>query len=177
MPSNTCGINSAVCTGTAPASFVPPSTSISYVPNAYFSFPYAPTSFADAAACSSAVSQCGANYDSCTSRLEGAAAGGGSSGGGVTVVVSGQAGTTVVGGGGQAGVTLATASATSICSSLSSVACGGLQSGMCTGAGVTTGGFVIGTGTGTGNVAARQTGCVVGMMVVAGVGAGFVNGL
>jgi hypothetical protein len=152
---------------------VPPSTSVSYVPNGYFSFPYAPTSFANAAACSSAVSQCGANYDSCTSRLEGVAGGGGGSGG-VTVVVPGQGGTTVVGGG-QAGVTLATASATSICSSLSSAACGGLQNGMCANAGVTTGGFVIGTG--TGNVAARQTGCAVGMMVAAGVGFGIVNGL
>lgn len=93
---------------------------------------------------------------------------------GVTVVVPGPGGTTVVGGG-QAGVTLPTASATSICSSLSSVACGGLQSGMCNAAGVTTGGFIIGTG--TGNLAARQTGCGVGMMVAAGVGLGIINGL
>jgi hypothetical protein len=45
---------------------------------------------------------------------------------------------------------------------------------MCSGAGVTTGGFVVGSG--TGNAAAKQTGCAVGMMVVAGVGAGIVNG-
>lgn len=143
------------------------------MPNAYFSFPYAPTSFADAAACSSAVSQCGADYSACTSRLEGA----GGTGGGVTVVVPGQqgSGATTVVGGGQASVTLATASATSICSSLSSAACGDLQSGICSGAGVTTGGFIVGTG--TGNVAARQTGCAVGIVVAAGVGLGIVNGL
>ncbi|OIW34514.1 hypothetical protein CONLIGDRAFT_638868 [Coniochaeta ligniaria NRRL 30616] len=163
-------LKSAVCTGTAPSSFAPPSsTSVSYVPNAYFSFPYAPTSFVDSGACSSAASACGANYDSCTSHLEGVNGGGGAA---VTVVVPG---TTVVGGG-QAGVTLATASATSICSSLRSAACGGLQSDLCAGAGVTTGGFVIGTGTGNG-AAARQTGCAVGMMVAAGVGLGIVNGL
>lgn len=141
------------------------------MPNAYFSFPYAPTSFADSRACSSVVSQCAANYDSCTSRLGGAAG----TGAGVTVVVPGAGGTTVVGGA-QAGATVPTASATGICSSLSSAACGGLQAGVCSGAG-TTGGFVVGTGTGTGNAAAaRQTGCAVGM-VVAGVGWGLMNGL
>lgn len=161
----------AVCTGTAPSTFAPPSTSVSYVPNAYFSFPYAPTSFADAGACSSAVSQCGANYDTCTSRLEGVGSGAGGSGAGVTVIVPGPGGTTVVGGG-QATFTFAPASATSICSSLSSEACNGLQTDMCTQTGVTTGSFFIGTGTGTGNVAPRQTACAVGMIVAAGVGLG-----
>jgi hypothetical protein len=87
-----------------------------------------------------------------------------------------QGGSTVVGGG-QVGITVPTASATSICSSLSSAACGGLQTGLCGNAGVTTGGFYIGTGTGNA-AAARPTGCKMGMMgvVAAGVGLGIVNG-
>ena len=87
-------------------------------------------------------------------------------------------GSTVVGGGGQVGVTttLPADSASSVCSSLSSQACGGFQNGWCNNAGVTTGGFVVGTG--SGNAAApRQTGAALGVMVMAGVGAGVLNGL
>lgn len=85
--------------------------------------------------------------------------------------------TTVAAGG--VGVTMATASATSICSSLSSVACLGLQSAMCSNSGVTSGGFYFGTG--TGNAAPRVTGMgmgrgLVGVGVV-GVGLGVMAGL
>ncbi|KAJ4295772.1 hypothetical protein N0V88_004474 [Collariella sp. IMI 366227] len=65
----------AICTGTIPASFatpnptVAPTTAVSYVPNAFFSFPYIATSFANAAHCSAAVSQCSANYAACTAQL------------------------------------------------------------------------------------------------------------
>ncbi|KAB5579923.1 hypothetical protein GE09DRAFT_1254221 [Coniochaeta sp. 2T2.1] len=166
----------AVCTGTAPQSFSPPSTAtaISYVPNAYFSFPYAPTSFPDPGACSSAVGACSNNYAACTSRLAGLAGGGA---GGVTVVAGGS---TVVGGQGGVTTTLPAESASSVCSSLSSQACGGLQNGWCNNAGVTTGGFVIGTGSGNA-AAARQTGAIgmgMGMgVVMVGVGVGVINGL
>ncbi|KAL2137063.1 hypothetical protein VTI74DRAFT_9669 [Chaetomium olivicolor] len=138
----------AVCTGTAPASFAAPSpTSVSYVPNAYFSFPYIATYFANPGHCSAAISQCNANYAACTSQLGGQ----GGLGGGyaVTIVVPGGGGTTVAG----RGVTVGLASATSICGSLSSVACSGLQTSMCTMSGTTANGFYFGTG----NAAPRPT--------------------
>jgi hypothetical protein len=173
-------LSSAVCTGTAPATFVTPTavpTVVSFVPNGYFSFPYAATYFANAGQCTSAVSQCSANYDSCTTALVS-----GSSGGsfGVTIIVPGGGGTTVAPGvqaGGGVGIT----SATSICSSLSSVACGGLQLSMCTNSGVTVSGFYFGTG--AANAAARPTGVCHGVgvgvagMVAAGVGLGILNGI
>lgn len=108
---------SAVCTGTAPASFVTPdpTTAASYVPNEYFSFPYVATSFANPGHCSAAISQCSANYEACTSQL---AREDGSGGGGyaVTVVVPGGGGTTVTAG---AGVSVDASAATSICKNLS----------------------------------------------------------
>ncbi|KAG7292303.1 hypothetical protein NEMBOFW57_002338 [Staphylotrichum longicolle] len=147
-----CCPNGAVCTGTAPASFVTPGpsvpTAVSYVPNAYFSFPYAATYFANPGYCSAAVSQCSANYAACTAQLGGQ---GGGAGYAVTIVVPGGGGTTVAG----AGVTYAASSASSICNSLSSAACSGLQPSMCTMSGTTAGGFYFGTE--TGNAAARPT--------------------
>ena len=109
---NNCVSPSAVCTGTAPASFVSPgptATAVSYVPNAYFSFPYIATYFANGGYCSAAVSQCSANYAACTSQLGGGAAGAGYA---VTIVVPGGGGTTVTAG---AEATVGAASATSIC--------------------------------------------------------------
>lgn len=168
---------SAVCTGTAPASFVPPgptATAVSYVPNAYFSFPYVATYFANGGFCSAAVSQCSANYEACTEHLGGQGGGGGGGGGyAVTIVVPGGGGTTVTA---AAGATYDAASATSICkivvslcddnfripysmrylgNSLSSAACNGLESSMCTLSGTTTAGFYFGTESGNG--AARPT--------------------
>ena len=104
---------SAVCTGTAPASFVTPiptAAPVSFVVNPYFSFPYVATSFGNPGPCSPAVSQCRANYAACTGQLDGQALSGSY---GVTIVVPGNGGTTVVGGGG--GITYNPASATSIC--------------------------------------------------------------
>lgn len=163
-----CCPSGAVCTGTAPASFSPPSAatgSVSFVANSYFSFPYIATSFADRAACTSAVSQCSANYAACTSDLQGA--NGAGAGYGVTIIVPGGGGTTVAG---ATQVSLAPTSASSICSSLSSVACFGLQSSQCTQSG-TTNGFVVG---GTGNVARPTAMPCVGVVgaVAAGVGLG-----
>lgn len=153
-----CCPSGAVCTGTAPTSFRPPSTTpVSYVGNPFFSFPYIVTSFSNAAACSRAVSACSANYGACTRGLEGGA------GGGATVVVGGS--TTV---GGAVGTTYATSSATSICSSLSSVACFGIQDSYCTAG--STGGITVGSANAA---AARPTGFPCVGMVAAGVAAGF----
>ena len=170
---------SAVCTGTAPASFVTPgpaaTTAASYVPNVYFSFPYIATYFANPGHCSAALSQCSANHAACITRLGG---GGGGVGGelGVTIVVPGGGGTTIAAGG---GVTYAAASATSICkipspspvleirstaclptrggagNSLATAACDGLHPSMCTLSGTSTAGFFFGTD--PANAAARPT--------------------
>ncbi|KAF5019260.1 hypothetical protein F66182_8752 [Fusarium sp. NRRL 66182] len=117
-----CCPSGAVCTGTAPATATgEPTASPSYVPNSYFVFPYAATSFEDAGACTSAVSACDSNYDQCINFL--------GEGGqyAVTIVVPGGGGTTVEGGG-QA---LGQSSATAVCSSLSSRACGNVTSEDC----------------------------------------------
>ncbi|KAH8889515.1 hypothetical protein GQ53DRAFT_217716 [Thozetella sp. PMI_491] len=152
-----CCPSGAVCTGVAPASFVAPTATVaSFVQNPYFPFPYiAGTSFANAAQCSSAYSQCTQNYAACTSEL-----GGGSGGAfGVTIIVPGGGGTTVTGG----AANLGSSSAAGICTSLSSVACSGLQQSVCTaGSG---GGFFVGTA----NAAARPTAACGGALVAAGV--------
>lgn len=114
-------IRRAVCTGTAPPTATDnnPTAATSYVPNSYFSFPYAPTSFANSASCASATKGCSENYDACLTNL-------GGSGFAVTVDVPGGGGTTVNGDGRNLG-----SSATSICSSLSSQACSKIQATKC----------------------------------------------
>ncbi|KAF5675229.1 hypothetical protein FDENT_9822 [Fusarium denticulatum] len=117
-----CCPSGAVCTGTAPASATgEPTAEASYVPNSYFAFPYAATTFTNEAACTSAVDACEENYDQCVNFL--------GDGGqyGVTIVVPGGGGTTVQGGG-QA---LGSSSATAVCSSLSSRACRNVSSDDC----------------------------------------------
>lgn len=153
-----CCPSNAVCTGTAPSSFRPPTTTaVSYVPNAYFSFPYIGTTFSNAGACSRAVSQCSANYAACTDDL-----GGAGGGGAVTVVVpAGNGQTTTIGA--NAGATLPTASASSVCQSLSSVACHSIQGSYCEAG--STAGFTVGSA----NAAPTHMPC---MGVVAGVAAG-----
>ncbi|KAK4165836.1 hypothetical protein QBC43DRAFT_377869 [Cladorrhinum sp. PSN259] len=156
----------AVCTGTAPASFVTPSpqqtTAVSYVQNQYFSFPFIATYFANREDCSQAVRQCSANNAACTAQLQGQGAVGG--GYAVTIAVPGGGGTTVTA---AAGVTYDPASATSICSSLSSVACRDLRPTMCTLSATAAGGFIFGTG----NAAPRPKAAHVGLAgaVAAGV--------
>ncbi|KAF7559595.1 hypothetical protein G7046_g4581 [Stylonectria norvegica] len=117
-----CCPSGAVCTGTAPATVATgtPAAGASYVSNAYFSFPYAATTYDDQGACQSAVSACSKNYDACVTVLE---SGGGY---GVTIAVPGGGGTTVSGNAQGAG-----ASATPICSSLSSQACSDLKATPC----------------------------------------------
>lgn len=110
---------SAVCTGTAPATAAT-AIAVSFVPNSYFSFPFAPTTYDNRDICSDAASACSRNYDTCVTVLEG------SSGWGVTIDVPGGGGTTVGGGGAGLG-----ASATPVCSSLSSRACSHLEATPC----------------------------------------------
>ncbi|KAK4131977.1 hypothetical protein BT67DRAFT_451469 [Trichocladium antarcticum] len=170
----------AVCTGTAPASFIAPgptATAVSYVPNAYFSFPYIATYFAHSGFCSAAVSQCSANHAACTAQLGGQD--GPAGGHAVTIVVPGGGGTTVTAGAGAgAGAGVGAASATSICNSLSSEACSGLQPSMCTMSGTTAAGFYFGTESDNGaarpTVAAAAAACagLVGAVVVGVAGLG-----
>lgn len=93
----------------APSNFQPPSPTIEFVPNPYYSFPYIATSFGNARACSQAIGQCSDSFQACTSQLGGQAGAGDYH---VTVVVPGGGGTTVTGNG---GINYGPASATSIC--------------------------------------------------------------
>ena len=124
----------AVCTGTAPNTIstgTPAATvtqSASFVPNAYFSFPYAQTTFANSPACFSAETACSDNYQVCLTDLQG-----GGGGAGLTIAVPGGGGVTVDGGRNIG------ASATSVCSSLSSIACSAVASANCDAYGPTSG--------------------------------------
>jgi len=144
-----CCPEGAVCTGTAPTTAPSAPTAVSYVPNEYFPFPYIATSL-DRGQCSSAVSQCSRNYQSCVTQLDE------NSGFGITVIVPGGGGTTVAATRPDVGT-----SATPICSSLSSRACYGLENDQCSQS-TTVNGVVI-------NAASRPTAaCMAG--VAAGVG-------
>ncbi|PFH58942.1 hypothetical protein XA68_13031 [Ophiocordyceps unilateralis] len=114
-----CCPSGAVCTGTAPASPAP-TAAASYVPNQFFSFPYAATSFDNSASCASAVHACSSNYDACVTGLQRDA------GYAVTVDVPAGRGLTVDPPRRHLGT-----SATAICSSLSSQACSRLQATRC----------------------------------------------
>jgi len=133
--------------------------SASYVSNAFFPFPYIPTTYINSAACNSAYSTCQSNYALCTQDL---------TGGGFGVTVSAPEGGVTVA---PAVANVGIASATSICSSLSAQACYGIQSSNCAQFGTATttgGGFVVAT-----NAAARPTmGCMAAAGVLAGVGLG-----
>ena len=140
---------------TTTASTTGPITSSARVPqstvaNAYFPFLYIPTSFANAAVCSSYYSSCGTEFSSCTASI----------GGGIN-------GVTVTGGG--AGITVqgATASAASICSSLSSQACYNLQLGDCPqfGTAAATGSGVIVVSSAIKETGVRTWGLVLGVVV------------
>lgn len=101
---------------------------LSAVANAYYPYYYLPTTYPNADLCTSAFSSCRSEFSKCTSSLE-------TGGNGVTV--SG------AGGGITAQPALGTASAASICSSLSTRACYNLGLGNCPmygTASVTTGG-------------------------------------
>ncbi|PBP26968.1 hypothetical protein BUE80_DR002228 [Diplocarpon rosae] len=157
-------------TSTNPAATI--TGTVSYVANGFFPFPYIPVSYINSAACNSAYNDCQSNYAACTIALGGS--GGGIAGFGVTIVAP------------NGGITatptmqnLGLASATSICSSLSSVGCYNIVSTNCAQFGTGTEiGFVTGT---TNNGAARPTaavkGCYAAAGVVAGVGLGIAGQL
>ncbi|KAI8629119.1 hypothetical protein F5Y19DRAFT_475678 [Xylariaceae sp. FL1651] len=152
-----CCPTTATCTGVVPAG---PTPVASYVSNTYFAFPIIPTSFSNVAACSAALNDCTQNYNACVLDLVG------SSGGyGVTIQVPGGGGTTVA----PVQAAIPTATATSVCSSLSLAGCHGLSDGVCHAG--TQNGFTVGSANG----APRPTAaCMAG--VIAGVGLGIVGG-
>ena len=133
----------------------------SIVNNIYFPFPYIPTTYINSAACNSAYNDCQTNYAACTADLQG--------GGFAVTIVAPGGGITVS----PTVQNLGSASATSICSSLSSEACYGIVSTNCAqfGTATTTGGsFIVATVT---NFAARPTiGCLAAGGLVAGLGLG-----
>lgn len=137
----------------------------STVPNNFYPFIYIPTTYANAALCTSAYSSCQTASTSCY------------------VALAGQNGVTVSGFGGgitvqgASGTVLSTAS--SICSSLSLEACYGLREGQCAGFGTGQAGTATTTGfVQVGNDGPRQTACP-GILYAAGAGAmfGAVGGL
>ncbi|KAI9051013.1 hypothetical protein LZ554_005121 [Drepanopeziza brunnea f. sp. 'monogermtubi'] len=144
----------------APATITDPAASVSYVANAFFPFPYIPRTYVNSAACNSAYQACQTNYAACTAALDGSGSGVGF---GVTIVApnGGITATATV-------QSLGVASATSICSSLSSVGCYNIVSENCAQFGT---GPQLGAGA-TGNAAARQKPAVKGCYAVAGVVAG-----
>lgn len=122
-----CCPSRAACTGTissitpinpiATAFTTAPATA--FVPNLYYPFAFIPTTYPNPEICSSSYSRCQTDFSSCTSVL-------GAGGNAVTV-----------NGGGGVGITgpvqglLGPVSAASVCSSLSSQACYGLQLANC----------------------------------------------
>lgn len=176
------------CTGIISSPSSPTAAPESTVSNPYFPYPYIPTSFANAAICTSYSSACDANYAACTADLQG--------GFGVTIAVPGGGGTTIAPlqtGSGTGGGGVPEGEAPSVCSSLSSVACKGANGGCAswgtssaTGA---TAAAAAATGNGSGNEQfliastasanaaaragwARATGGVAGVGIGMGVGVG-----
>ena len=90
----------------------------STVSNAFYPFPYIATTYTNAAACSSAYTRCQSDAASCTNALMGGAQG---------VTVSAPNGGATI----TAVTSLGAASASAVCSSLSSQACYGLQVEAC----------------------------------------------
>ncbi len=166
----TVGIQTATTTtGTSTGITIttPAAAVVSVVSNSYFPFPVIPATYIDAAACLSAYSACQTNYAACTADLQGSSFG-------VTVVAPNGAGVTVA----PTAQNLGSADAVAVCSSLSSEACGGIQSASCAvyGTATTAGGtFFVG---GTSNPGCRQTmGAVAKVGMVAGVGLGIAGQL
>ena len=129
----------------------------STVANNYYPYPYLPTTYANAAQCTSSFSSCQLESAKCTGMLEG---------GGMAVTVSGPGGGVT-----QAGA-MPVPSAESICSSLSVEACHGLALTQCSSLGgakqTAAGSFVVG-----GSANAAPTRCPL----LYGVGMGIAVGL
>lgn len=156
---------SVTSSGTATSGFLFPSGTTTSAPSftgstiagAAYPFVIIPTTFANAAECSSYATSCSNQYQSCLATLGGGVNGVTVSGANVGITVP-AASTTI-------------ASASSVCSSLSQQACFGLQTNICpqygsgTATGVATGGFVV-----SGAVATRLPGCP-GILYAMGAGA------
>lgn len=132
----------ATITTTAQPSFVQSNSAPlrSMVPNSFYPFAFIPTTYNNAAACSSAYTTCQSDAASCTAALANGVQG-------VTITAP-NGGTTIT-----AIPSLGSASATSICQSLSSLACYGLDVRACqafgngnTGAGMKNCGYLYGMG-------------------------------
>ncbi|KAI9738641.1 MAG: hypothetical protein M1834_008146 [Cirrosporium novae-zelandiae] len=116
----------------------------STITNPYFPWVYIPTTYPNAAECTSAYSSCQTEYSSCTSSL----------------ATMGYAVTISAAGGGVTQAATGTAAAISICSSLSAKGCYGLRETQCDA-----------FGTATGNAApARCTGAMYGIGVGMAIG-------
>lgn len=140
--------------GATTTSALPASITGSTIEGAAYPFIYIPTSFADAATCVSYYSFCQEEYTSCVASLGGqhGVTVGGGGGGGVTVQ-------------GNPALTTAPAAA-SICSSLSTRACYGLEQGYCTAFGSATGGRFV-----TGSNAPQRRSSLSEIMIAAAAGA------
>jgi hypothetical protein len=130
----------------------------SFVNNPYYPYAFIPTTYANAAACSSAYTTCHADFTSCSAYLAGQPGANG-----VTVSVSGGGGITVAAN--AAPTTYPGEFASSVCASLSSSACYGLTVEAC-------GNF--GAGTATGNAAPARCTAV---RYAAGAGLGVAMGM
>lgn len=139
-----------------PIATITDGASVSYVANAYFPFPYIPTTYANSAACNSAYNACQTNYAACTANLAGNAFG-------VTVIAPGGAGVTVA----PTVVAVGAASATSICSSLSGQACYSIASDSCAVFGG--GSFSNGDATGAAAMPRATIGCFAAGAIVMGI--------
>ncbi|CRG84894.1 hypothetical protein PISL3812_02070 [Talaromyces islandicus] len=142
--------------GATTTSASPASITGSTIPGAAYPFIYIPTSFADAATCVSYYSFCQEEYNSCVASLGGQH--------GVTVDGGGGGGVTVQG---NPALTTAPAAA-SICSSLSTRACYGLEEGYCTtfGSATASGGNFV-----TGSNAPQRRSSLSEIMIAAAAGA------
>lgn len=133
-------------------------TGSSTVANSFYPYPYLPTTYANAAQCTSSFSSCQLESAKCTSMLEG---------GGMAVTVSGP------GGGVTQEGAMPVSSAESICSSLSVEACHGLALTQCAtlggATGTAAGSFVVG-----GSANAAPTRCP---MALYGMGLGMAVGV
>lgn len=142
-----------MCTGLAPSARSSGSNTLATIlENPYFPFPILSTKYANADACTDAVSSCSAEYSTCVAQL-----GGAGDGSGAVVTVDGSPVT--------ASLALGTM-ATPICSSLSALACYGMSDSQCQTTGTLQNGIVIGNEAGVAARAPLRTALAVGALGV-----------
>lgn len=129
QPTASPAIQASYVPDSSTGAFVVNTATASYVPNSYFPFKVIPTTYANAASCSSAWTGCQTDLSSCTNYL-GGSKGGGVSGGFATISAPNFISTSQQ----QmspAPTIFAAPTAESICRQLSSVACSGLEVTAC----------------------------------------------